>query len=321
MALLWAGLTFLAIVALVGGVAFALAGRGQAEVVRRIDTITRAEGRSTTPADLQLARDEMLSEVPQLNRLLQRWSWSRGLKAYLAQAGWKIKPGKLLLTTLVLGFGSYVIAAGFIRSVPIAMVIGIVCGSIPFVIANVKRQRRLRAFQKNFPEAIDLLVRAVRAGHAFTTGLEMIGNELPPPISEEFRTTFDEHNFGLPLRDALWHLAERVPLIDVRFFVSALMIQKETGGNLAEILENLAQVIRERFKILGEVRVRTAQGRLTALILISVPPSLLAFLSTTNPDYVRVLWTDPWGIRLLVGAVVLQVIGSFLLWKIVNIEV
>jgi tight adherence protein B len=321
MALLWAGLTFLAIVALVGGVAFALAGRGHAEVVRRIDTITRAESRNTASADLELARDEMLSGVPLLNRLLQRWSWSRGLKAYLAQAGWKIKPGKLLLTTLVLGFGSYVIAAGFSRSVPIALVIGIVCGSIPFVIANVKRQRRLRAFQKNFPEAIDLLVRAVRAGHAFTTGLEMIGNELPPPISEEFRTTFDEHNFGLPLRDALWHLAERVPLIDVRFFVSALMIQKETGGNLAEILENLAQVIRERFKILGEVRVRTAQGRLTALILISVPPSLLAFLASTNPDYVRVLWTDPWGIKLLIGAVVLQVIGSFLLWKIVNIEV
>ncbi len=322
MALLWAGLTFLAVVALVSGVALALAGQGQSEVVRRLDAMTRTESRGgTVPADLNLARDEMLSGVPQLNRLLQRWSWSRGLRGYLAQAGWKIKPGKLLLMSLVLCFGSYVITAEFVKSVAIAALVGIACGAIPFLIASVRRHRRLRAFQKSFPEAIDLLVRAVRAGHAFTTGLEMIANELPAPISEEFRITFDEHNFGLPLRDALWNMAERVPLIDVRFFVSALLIQKETGGNLAEILDNLAHVIRERFKILGELRVRTAQGRLTALILIALPPSLLAFLSSTNPEYVRVLWTDPLGIKLLIGAVVLQVVGSFILWKIVNIEV
>jgi tight adherence protein B len=183
------------------------------------------------------------------------------------------------------------------------------------------RRRRMRQFEEHFPEALDLLGRAVRAGHAFTTGLEMITKECPEPIAGEFRTVFEEQNFGLPLRDAMLNLAERVPLIDVGFFVTALLIQKETGGNLAEILDGLSRVIRDRFRILREVQTRTAQGRLTAGILIALPPLMMFLLGAANPQYMEPLYKDPAGPPLLYAAAFFQVAGSILLWKIIHIEV
>ncbi len=161
----------------------------------------------------------------------------------------------------------------------------------------------------------------MRAGHAFTTGLEMIAKESAEPIASEFRTTFEEQNFGLPLRDAVLNMTERVPLIDVRFFVTALLIQKETGGNLAEILDGLARVIRERFRIYREVRVRTAQGRLTAGILIALPIFMVIALSILNPNYMKILFEDPSGPIILIVAACMQLFGSMLLWKIIHIEV
>jgi len=161
----------------------------------------------------------------------------------------------------------------------------------------------------------------VRAGHAFTTGLEMVATELPEPVAGEFKTVFDEQSFGLPLRDALMNFTQRVPLVDVRFFVTALLIHKETGGNLAALLDDLSAVIRERFRLLRDVRVRTAQGRLTAGILISLPPAMILLLRVINPDYMMTLFTDPIGPYMLGGAALLQVIGAVVLWKIVNIEV
>jgi tight adherence protein B len=165
------------------------------------------------------------------------------------------------------------------------------------------------------------LNRAIRAGHAFTTGLGMIASEAPEPVAGEFRTTFEEQNFGLPLRDVLKNLSERVPLVDVRFFVTALLIQKETGGNLSEILENLSHIIRDRFRIYREVRVKSAHGRLTAGILIALPPGLVFGLQMVNPHYISVLFSDPKGPWILWGAVIWQIIGSSLLWKIIHIEV
>ena len=161
----------------------------------------------------------------------------------------------------------------------------------------------------------------MRAGHAFTTGLEMVATELPEPVAGEFKLVFDEQSFGLPLRDALMNLAERVPIVDVRFFVTALLIHKETGGNLAALLDDLSAVIRERFRLLRDVRVRTAQGRLTAGILIALPPAFVVLMRTTNPDYVTPLFTDVLGRYMLGGAVLLQIVGSIVLWKIVNIKV
>src|SRR6201987_3441936 len=196
---------------------------------------------------------------------------------------------------------------------PIALLAAIVATITPFSIVAFKRKRRLRKFEEHFPEALDLLGRAVRAGHAFTTGLELISNERAEPLAGEFRTAFEEQNFGLPLRDALLNLSERVPIIDVRFFVTALLIQKETGGNLAEILDGLARVIRDRFRIYREVRVRTAQGRLTAGILIALPLGMMMLMRILNPKYIGVLFTDPKGVLVLTVAGIMQLIGSMVI--------
>jgi tight adherence protein B len=250
-----------------------------------------------------------------------KWTWSSRLRDFVAQAGMKTKPAKLLLISAVIGLGSYLITKMFYPQFPIAVLAAIIATVVPFSVVAFKRRRRLRKFEEHFPEALDLLGRAVRAGHAFTTGLEMIAKESSEPVAEEFRATFEEQNFGLPLKDALLNMTERVPMVDVRFFVTALLIQKETGGNLAEILDGLSRVIRDRFRIHREVKTRTAQGRLTAAILISLPPLMMLMLEIINPHYIHILVDDPAGPVVLSIAVGMQLIGSALLWKIIHFEV
>jgi tight adherence protein B len=179
----------------------------------------------------------------------------------------------------------------------------------------------LRRFEEQFPEALDLLSRALRAGHAFTTAMSMVADEAPDPIGPEFKKSFDEQNFGLPLKDALNNLSERVPLLDVRFFVTAVLIQRETGGNLSEILDNLAHVVRERFKILRQVRVYTAHGRLTGYTLLALPAALAVLLFMLNPGLMNLLFQERMGQMLLTSAIVLQVIGFFWIKQVVKIEV
>ncbi|HTU36150.1 MAG TPA: type II secretion system F family protein [Candidatus Acidoferrum sp.] len=295
-------------------------GNSQEVVRRRLEAVRKSERRGEQSLAIDLLRDEMLSGVPAIHRVLLHWAWPTRLREFLSQAGLKLKPAELLNICGLVAICSALIGSAFVRF-PIALVIGVLAGIAPIGIVAFLRQRRLRQFEERFPEALDLLGRAVRAGHAFTTGLEMIAKESAEPIAGEFRAAFDEQNFGLPLRDALMNLTERVPLIDVRFFVTALLIQKETGGNLAEILDGLAHVIRDRFRIYREVRTRTAQGRLTAGILIALPPIMLAALGILNPGYVAVLFTDPKGVTILSIAGMLQLVGSAILWKIIHIEV
>jgi tight adherence protein B len=317
--------TFL-VVGIVAGIVWMLAGgndgRQQEVVRRRMEAVRKAESRGEVSLNLKLVRDELYSNVPQLHRLLMRLPWSGRLQNYINQAGLKMKAGKFVLWSAVAGLGSYVLLSLFYpNQVILSLLCGFVAVSVPFAVVAIQRMRRLAQFEEHFPEALDLIGRAVRAGHAFTTGLEMVSKESSEPVSGEFRATFEEQNFGLPLRDALLNMAERVPLIDVRFFVTALLVQKETGGNLAELLDELSRLIRERFRIYREVKVRTAQGRLTAAVLIALPFGMLIVMQLLNPDYVRVLWHDPIGPMLLGGAAGLQVIGSLVIWKIVHIEV
>jgi tight adherence protein B len=292
------------------------------EMVRnRIQAVRNAERRGDVPLDLQLLRDEMLSSVPVLNRVMMNLAWTTKMQSLLSQAGMRAKPGKILLASAVAGLATYVIVDGTVHLALVAAPAALVATVAPLGFVSWKRKRRLRQFEERFPDALDLLGRAVRAGHAFTTGLEIVAKETAEPVASEFRTCFEEQNFGLPMRDALVNLTERMPLVDVRFFVTALLVQKETGGNLAEILDELARVIRDRFRIYREVRVKTAQGRLTAGILIALPIFMLFALEAVNPAYVRVLFDDPIGPPVLAIAGLMQLIGSILIWRIVHIEV
>jgi tight adherence protein B len=315
-------LTFLVVALLVFGIwIFAGADASQEQIRKRMNAVHRAERRGDVGQSLKIVRDEMLSSVPLLHRILLKWSWSSKLQDFVLQAGMRTKPAKLLLLSAVLGVTAYLVSGFFHLRYFVALPIAIVAAAVPLVTVAIKRNRRLRQFEERFPDALDLLGRAVRAGHAFTTGLEMIAKECPEPLAGEFRTAFEEQNFGLPLRDALLNLSERVPSIDVRFFVTALLIQKETGGNLAEILDGLSRVIRDRFRIYREVRVKSAHGRLTAGILIALPICLAFALSALNPQYMAVLFEDPKGPYILCTAAGMQLVGSMILWKIIHFEV
>ncbi|HEV2523262.1 MAG TPA: type II secretion system F family protein [Candidatus Acidoferrales bacterium] len=294
---------------------------GQQVVRRRIEEVQSTERRSDTVLGLKLVRDDLMSGVPPLDRMMVQWTWARRFREFVSQAGMKTRPGKIFLTCGVLAALGFLLAGFFHARFPLPILVAAAAGVIPLVHVAVKRRRRLRRFEEHFPEALDLLNRAIRAGHAFTTGLGMIANEVSEPIAGEFRTTFEEQNFGLPLRDALQNLIERVPLIDVRFFVTALLIQKETGGNLAELLENLARVIRDRFRIYRDVRTKSAHGRLTAGILVALPLLMAFCLGIVNPSYLPVLYHDRIGPLILWGAAIWQLIGSALLWRIIHIEI
>jgi tight adherence protein B len=199
---------------------------------------------------------------------------------------------------------------------------GVLLGALmPYSYASWRRTRRFQKFEEIFPEAIDTLARAVRAGHAFTTALELISNEVGEPIATEFRKLYEEQKFGLPVRDALMNLTERIPLVDVKFFVTAVMLQRETGGNLAEILDNLSYVIRERFKIMRQVRVYTAQGRLTMLLLMGLPPLIITSMLFLSPQFVHPLFSDPIGHSLIVVGITLQTVGYFVIRRIIQIQV
>jgi tight adherence protein B len=321
MALFIAICIFLAVVVILMALMMLKVTAPQREAITRLESVIKAERRGVATLDLKLIRDELLSDVPAFNRLLLKWSWATRIRQFVAQSGGKIKPGKLLLICAVAALLADVATKQYTAN-PILILGAAGLGAVvPVVVLALKRAHRLRQFEKSFPEAIDLLGRAVRAGHAFSTGLEMIASEMTGPLGAEFRVLFEEQNFGLPMKEAMINLSERMPLIDVRFFVTAALVQRETGGNLAEVLDNLAHVIRERFVILGEVRTKTAQGRLTAAILISLPIGMLVLMRILNPSYVQPLFDDPWGMYLLGGAAIMQVLGALILWKIVSIQV
>lgn len=293
----------------------------QARVLReRLQSVEQAAKRRPS-LDLELLRDELLSEIPALNRLLQRWSRVGRLQRFIYQADMQVRAGKLLLMSAclsaVLGLLVHTVTGVFL----FALLFAAAGAAAPLGYVAFRRSRRFSRFEVMFPEAIDLLTRAVRAGHAFSTALELIATELGEPVSGEFRKLFEEQKFGLPVREALLNLAERMPLVDVKFFVTAVMLQRETGGNLAEILDKLSYVIRERFKIHRQVRVYTAQGRLTMMMLMGLPFLVVGVLMMINADFMTPLFTDPIGHTLITIGVVMQTIGFFLIRKIIHIQV
>lgn len=322
MALLVAILTFLIVGCVVFVFWISMGGGAKQDVIQqRLEAVRQTERRGAVSLEVQLLRDEMLSTVPALNQILLKWTWAGTLRKYISQAGLTVKPATVILMMGVFAFAAYLFVDFIYHQAIFSIAAAALAACVPLVVISYKRSSRLGKFEEHLPEALDLLGRAVRAGHSFTTGLELIAQETAEPIAGEFRTTFEEQNLGLPLRDSLLNLTERVPIVDVRLLVTALLIQRESGGNLAEILDELSRVIRERFRIYREVKVKTAQGRLTAGILIALPLVMLAAIAALNPDYIKVLFVDPTGRVMLYVAGGLQIFGSLILWKIVNIEV
>jgi len=293
----------------------------QARLLReRLATVEKAAARAPSE-ELALLRDEMLSQIPALDNLLRRSSRISGLQTMLSQANLKMRAGNILILCVASGAGVGLVVLLF-SGFPQFVWLGVVLGALmPYSYASYRRTRRFQKFEELFPQAIDTLARAVRAGHAFTTALELIANEIAEPVASEFRKLFEEQKFGLPVRDALINLTERVPLVDVKFFVTAVMLQRETGGNLAEILDNLSYVIRERFKIMRQVRVYTAQGRLTMMLLMGMPPVIVVTMLVMNPSFIHPLFADPLGHTLVVAGITLQTIGYFVIRKIIQIQV
>jgi tight adherence protein B len=259
--------------------------------------------------------------LPAIEKILGRTTRGSALGRWIDQSGVKASISGVLVVAAGMAAGMALLG-GLVSGSKVGVLAGGGIGfSIPFLYLKVKRSRRLHTFEEQFPDGLDLIARALKAGHAFATGLKMVADEMPEPVGPEFRKTFDEQNYGLPLKDALDNLTHRVPHLDVRFFATAVLIQRETGGNLAEILENLAHVVRERFKILRQVRVHTAHGRFTGYVLLALPAVLCFALMFINPEHMGLLFRERMGQIMLVGALVLQTVGYLWIKQVIKIEV
>jgi tight adherence protein B len=194
-------------------------------------------------------------------------------------------------------------------------------GGLPFFWLVLRKRKRIKSFLTQMPDALELVGRALRAGHGLASGLSLVAEEMPPPIAHEFGRIYEEQNLGITIEEALRGLAERVPAMDVRFFVTAVVVQRSTGGDLAEVLDKIGRLVRERFQILGQVQALTAEGRLSGVVLLAMPPSLLAFCYMTNPEYIGLLFSTTMGTKMLAVAAVLQVVGALAIKKIITIKV
>jgi tight adherence protein B len=263
---------------------------------------------------------QQLSSVAQLNSVLGRMGGLvNPLQRDITQAALKITVSQLLLSAACLSLLVYLVVKTVTYSTMFAIAAAVLASFVPFIYVKRAKSKRLRLFEEQFPEAIDLIGRALRAGHAFTTGLAMVAEEIPKPVGEEFKLLYDRQNFGMPLPEALKAFADRIPLIDARFFVTAVLTQRETGGNLGEVLDNLASVIRDRFRVKRQVRVLTAHGRITGWILAGMPPALATAMFFVAPQHMHMLISDPLGVQMIVGALTLQIIGTLIIRKLVDI--
>ena len=281
-----------------------------------------ASGRSQAPDQIvDIRKDELLSAIPWINRWLLRFDVAPRARTLLYQSGLKWTAGGLfLMSTACFVFSAYLV---YLRSgaFPLALLIGLLMGAAPLAFVLHKRRARFNQIEQELPESLDLMVSALRAGHSLVAALRLVAYESPQPIGGEFRICFDEQNYGLELRTAMDNLVSRCPLQDLRIVVTAILIQKESGGNLAEVLDKASYVIRERFRLRRQVRVHTAQGRLTGWILSFLPIVLGVALYFVNPKTMSILWTRPVGIKLLYISAGMTVTGALIIRKIVNMEV
>ena len=271
--------------------------------------------------EIDIVRRRILSEVPWLNRSLLKITRMRELDRLLEQANTNMPLGFFILLSFLLA--AIVLAGGTIirMNLFIIVIFAVLLASLPFLYLLSLKQKRMVKFQEQLPDALELIARALKAGHAFSGGLKMVAEEFGDPIGTEFRKTLDEINFGIGVDQAMKNLAYRVDCPDLQFFVVSVIIQRETGGNLAEILEKIALLIRERFKLYGKVRTLAAEGKLSAVILIALPFLIALYFFVIQPEYIGLLFRDPVGIAMLIGASIMMLIGVFMMRKMIQIRV
>lgn len=311
---------FVAVTAVMVGLFLAASLVPGALAQRRLAQRLRDVGSTSPELEAALVRQEEQGPLPAMQRLLGRTGAGLSLAKLIEQSGVRTTTSTFIIVSVglaAIGVSAVLVFAPVASAAPA----GLLAGALPYAFLLQRRSARIRRFEEQFPEALDLLSRALRAGHAFQTSLGMVADEMPDPVGPEFKKTFDQQNFGLPLKECLVELSERIPLLDVRFFVTAVTIQRETGGNLAEILDNLAHVVRERFKVLRQVRVHTAHGRFTGYVLLGLPAVLGIALSMISPDHMNTLFTEPMGRTMLMGAGVMQAVGYFWIRQVIKIEV
>jgi tight adherence protein B len=269
-------------------------------------------------------------EEGRIDSFLAKLPGGEGLHRLLEQADFKMRLGQFVFLVLMLALtgliGGFLLAQALGRvSVPQLWMtgggLGFLLAAIPFGIVWDRKRLRIRKFTEQFPDALSMISRSVRAGHGFNVAMQLVGNEMPEPICQFFKRASEEQKFGLNLEEVLENLTRRMPTLDVQFFASAVDIQRETGGNLAEVMDKLASVIRERFRIMGEIRVYTAQGRLSGLVLAALPLFMAVALFIMQPKYIKVLFTDRVGLMMVGVAVALQIIGYFVIRRIINIKI
>jgi tight adherence protein B len=289
---------------------------------RLLGTSKAKRDKKSSQQEAKLIRQEQKGNALAAH-IVQRFQLQAKLHDLLEQAGLKWSPAKLVNSCLLAGVAGFVAAwvilPGEYRQA--SYLFAAAAAVLPFLYVLRQRKSRMRRFEELFPESLEFVARSMRAGHAFSVSLEMIHREFQEPLAGEFRRTFEEHNLGLPLDVSLQKLAKRVPLLDVHFFVSAVLLQKRTGGNLAEILDKLAYVIRERFKLRGRIRAISAHGRMTGIALTCIPIGVAVIMFYVNPDYVRFFFKDEVGHYMMGAAIALQLIGYLVIQKIVSIEV
>ncbi len=289
------------------------------EIMKRLALL---EVRNIENADLPDAlKSDLLSDVPPLHRILSSFNSALRIDSRLKQAGMRMKVGFFVLLSLgglVAGMmGGTLLHWPIAVSLPAAAILALG----PNTYVNIKRRRRLKSFIRHFPEALEMFARSLRAGHSFAGAIQLVAQEMPDPVGIEFRQVFDEQNLGVPLREALTGMTQRVDSLDVRFFVTAILIQRETGGNLAEIIDKIAHVIRERFRIQAQVKIFTAQARMTGAILAMLPVGVALAIWALNPEYLKPLWLEKAGNVMVAAAVCMQITGALIIRKIIRIKI
>ena len=319
--LIFGALVFGAVCLLVWGVYTAWHGSRGPEAERVARRLRDAIGDSSSELAVSITKERTLSRDPGLQRLLAAIPGIGRLDQLLVQTGRAMNTAQLCAVMLGCTVVGMVALSGVRLPWPVRLLLALLCAGLPLFEATRARAKRITTLERLLPDALDMMSRAMRAGHAFPTALKMVGEEMHDVVGAEFRVVFDEVNFGVSMPDALMNLANRVPSTDLRYFVIAVLIQRETGGNLTDLLSSISAIIRDRLKLLGQVRVMSAEGRMSAWVLGLLPFGVGALAMIANPGSLDALFTDPLGQKMLFGALALMIIGTLAIRRITHIRV